>query len=255
MGIIFFGRSFNSLAVNTITVCSLLFATGAQAGTIFGSKHDLSVGTATSQVCGFCHAPHNASTQVGLSEAPLWNKRITNLNAFIPYSSPTMTETCPTRPNGISLACLSCHDGTQAQAAPGYTGPLSPNPGAFGQSAVLPQDQHSVINPGVTGGGVPIATSTAVCMRCHPGGGSYSVALTAMAGPDLRNDHPISMQYPLANANFVIPPDATRGWGDIKLYNGKVECPTCHAVHDPANAPFLRTTNSGSALCLRCHNK
>jgi predicted CXXCH cytochrome family protein len=223
-----------SRCTSVLAVCSLLLgATAVQAGTIFGSKHDLSLGN-TFQVCGYCHVPHNASTQTGLAEAPLWNRRITNLNAFTPYTSPTMTETCPTRPSGISLACLSCHDGAGAS------------------SAVTSSDQHNLINPGVSGGGMPVVNS--VCMRCHTGG-TFSVALTVMGGPDLSNDHPISMQYPMANANFVIPPDAVKGWGDVKLFNGKVECPTCHNVHDPTNAPFLRTSNSGSNLCLRCHSK
>ena len=243
-----------SRRIHTFAICWLLLgATAVQAGTIFGSKHDLSLGT-TNQVCGYCHAPHNASTQAGLAEAPLWNRRITNLDAFTPYTSPTMTETCPTRPSGISLACLGCHDGTQAQAAPGYT-PVSPpaNPGANGNSATYGGDQHNAINPGVSGGGAPPN-----CTRCHntvPADGIYSKAQIVMGGPDLRNDHPISMQYPLANTNFVAPPDAVKGWGDVKLYYGKVECPTCHNVHDPTNAPFLRTTNNGSVLCLRCHNK
>lgn len=182
-----------------------------------------------------CHTPHSASTQEGLIEAPLWNRKITNLNAFTPYSSPTMTETCATRPSGISLACLSCHDGTGAG------------------SAVTGGDQHNKIKSPTNGGG-----SDASCSKCHntvPGDGIYSKALTVMAGPDLRNDHPISMPYPTANANFWAPPDAAKGWADLKLYNGKIECPSCHAVHDPAIIPFLSTTNVGSAMCLKCHKK
>jgi predicted CXXCH cytochrome family protein len=63
------------------------------------------------------------------------------------------------------------------------------------------------------------------------------------------------MKYPTANASFKTPPDPQNGWTDIKLFAGKVECPTCHAVHDPTNTPFLRTANGGSTLCLKCHDK
>lgn len=245
-----------SRCTSVFTACLLLSgATVAQAGTIIGSKHDLGNGA---QVCGYCHAPHNASKQEGLVDAPLWNRRITNLDAFFPYASPTMTETCPTRPSGISLACLSCHDGTEAGAV--FTGPgTGDNLSANGHSAVYKNteglnDQHIPINAGKAGGGTPL-----ICAKCHDPLDMVFYAprkaLTEMAGPDLRNDHPISMQYPLANANFISPPDAAKGWGDIKLYDGKVECPTCHNVHDPTNAPFLRATNMGSALCLRCHIK
>ncbi len=240
---------------STLAVCLMLLgATATQAASIFGSKHDISVGAVgEKQVCGFCHAPHNASKQAGLSEAPLWNRRITNLDAFIPYSSPSMTQTCPTTPSGISLACLSCHDGTQADAAPGGA-----NPGANGQSAVLASGDpnnpmHNPINMGIANGGMYL--DSAQCAHCHPGGGDYSVAVTLMGGPDLRNDHPISMSYPMGNINFKPPPDAVKGWAQVKLFNGKVECPSCHNPHDPANVPFLRISNAGSALCLECHNK
>lgn len=230
-------RGLRALAVGSL----LLVAAGAQAASIVGSKHDLSV-DASVQICVHCHTPHNASTQEGLKDAPLWNRKITNLDAFTPYTSPTMTQVCPTRPSGISLACLSCHDGTGGGAVHG---------GAVG-------DQHNVINKpktGGTGGGSNI--DGAACLKCHTGtlDGIYSKALSTMAGPDLSNDHPISMPYPTANSNYNTPPDAVKGWGNARLFNGKVECASCHAVHDPGIVPFLSASNSGSALCLKCHNK
>ena len=40
------------------------------------------------------------------------------------------------------------------------------------------------------------------------------------------------------------------------LYDGKMECATCHDVHDKqGNAGLLRKTDVGSALCLTCHNR
>jgi len=224
-------RKFHALAVLSL----LCVPTWAVAG-IIGSKHDLSI-DGSYQVCVQCHTPHSASTQDGLKDAPLWNRLITNLDAFIPYASPTMTEICPTRPSGISLACLSCHDGS-------------------GGGAVVGTDQHVLVNPpkvanAPNGGGV----NGAGCLKCHLNGGGYSPKLTLMGGPDLRNDHPISMSYPAANSNYNNPPDPTKGWVDLKLFAGKVECPTCHAVHDPTNVPFLRISAGGSTLCLRCHNK
>ncbi len=224
--------------LHVLLLCVLLWpAAGAQAG-ISGSKHDLSINPSV-QLCVHCHTPHNASTQEGLDNTPLWNRKITNLDAFTPYTSSTMTEVCPSLPSGISLLCLSCHDGT-------------------GGGAVHSGDQHNPISPPKSAaGGTGSDIYGAACLKCHTGtyNGIYSKALSVMAGPDLSNDHPISMSYPVGNANFQTPPDATRGWGDVRLYAGKVECPTCHNVHDPSLAPFLRVTNSGSTLCLRCHNK
>lgn len=54
---------------------------------------------------------------------------------------------------------------------------------------------------------------------------------------------------------FNTAPDQLKGWPDLKLYNGRIECSTCHNPHDNATASFLRKTNAGSAVCYTCHNK
>lgn len=215
-----------------------LFFTGvagvACAAGVTGSKHDLSdMGSgsgASEEICVFCHTPHNASTQVG---APLWNRRITDINAFKRYSSNSMGTVTSTRPNGVSLACLSCHDAIKNQGEP---------------SAVHGLDQHSVLNP-------PADGKSARCSACHPRAGYEDQPWRT--GPDLSNDHPISMQYPTAAQDpyFNIPPNLNDGWSDIRLFKGKVECPTCHNAHDQTNTMFLRKSNASSALCLTCHNK
>lgn len=78
------------------------------------SKHNLSASgpgtvkaTTESQMCVFCHAPHNASPS-----APLWNKRAPG-STYTPYTSSTSLARAG-QPTGASLACLSCHDGTIA---------------------------------------------------------------------------------------------------------------------------------------------
>ncbi|MDZ7594918.1 MAG: cytochrome c3 family protein [Thiobacillus sp.] len=237
MGIKMISKYFRAAAT-----CILLWgATNAQAG-IVGSKHDLTMNAGV-QLCVHCHTPHNASTQEGLADGPLWNRKITNLDAFTLYASPTMTQASPHRPSGISLVCLSCHDGASSKGA----------------SAVHSGDQHYVINSPKTGGPVNTGSDAdgQACIKCHTGTyeGIYSKALSVMGGPDLRNDHPISIPYPVANSNYQTPPDAAKGWADLKLFVGRVECPSCHAVHDPSKVPFLRMNNSGSAMCLTCHNK
>ena len=69
--------------------------------------------TGTDQICVFCHTPHGANT--GVTSAPLWN-RATGSATYTVYTSGTMQATAPgnTLNGGASLACLSCHDGTQA---------------------------------------------------------------------------------------------------------------------------------------------
>ncbi|MCX7151080.1 MAG: multiheme c-type cytochrome [Proteobacteria bacterium] len=90
-----------------------LTATSVQAD-IVSTKHNLSAsgpGTVKangeSQVCIFCHAPHNSSPR-----APLWNRRDSG-STYTPYASST-AKAIAGQPTGASMTCLSCHDGTIA---------------------------------------------------------------------------------------------------------------------------------------------
>lgn len=221
-----------------VTLAGLLSVTYfAYGASVVSSKHDLSTGLnlGSTQPCVFCHTPHNASTTIS---APLWNRSVGYV-VFTPYTSTTMDTVPSNPPSGISLACLGCHDGVNAS-----------------------NDKHDLLNDPNTG--VPPDTSSYPnCQRCHPDvyGLPPSTAIHT-PGQDMSNDHPISIPYPIPaqDPQFVTPPDAQKGWGgpsqnDVKLYAGRVECSSCHNVHDPAVSPFLRKSNAASALCLTCHIK
>ena len=218
----------------------------ASAGVVFGasilgSKHDLSttgVDPYSDRVCVFCHTPHFANTTLPI-QAPLWNRFIDTNQTFTVYTSPTM-DTTPGNPNTtVSMLCLGCHDGTNGSAVVnGITG----------------STKHDLINaPGP--GGIPDTTSYPNCRRCH--GELYGDPPAFWQGTDLSDDHPIAMTYPTAAQDplFNTPPDLNAGWALVPLYAGRVECPTCHDVHDPANTPFLRMPGDGSQLCVTCHVK
>ena len=230
-------------------LCLTLPATTmAGSGTIVGSKHDLSSGT-TTEICVFCHTPHSFNNDVnrdgvndvsvtaagGPAMAPLWNRRLSTVNGmFTPYKSASMNQDCPDTPSPVSLACLSCHD-------------------EVGGGAVLPSgdnEMHTLVNEPNLGNSEP------QCTACHPSGnlpGSWW-----QIGPDVSNEHPISIDYATTyNADpwFKAPPSFQRGWSTVRLFNGRVECPSCHNAHDPTNVPFLRVSNSGSGLCYTCHDK
>ena len=118
--------------------------------------------------------------------------------------------------------------------------------------------------------GQPAGTSKA-CLSCHDGTvasdsygtitGTHLMTGTANLGTSLADDHPVSFTYDPAlatadgglisplNANFV------DGGGTIPLFAGKMECASCHEVHDNTFGKFLRVSNAGSALCLKCHVK
>jgi predicted CXXCH cytochrome family protein len=81
---------------------------------IITTKHNLSVSglgtvkaTSESEICIFCHTPHSSTPK-----SPLWNKNVTGTN-YVLYNSSTL-DAVPGQPDGSSILCLSCHDGTIA---------------------------------------------------------------------------------------------------------------------------------------------
>lgn len=216
----------------------LLFVQQVHAGSVVGSRHDLSTPD-TPQVCEFCHTPHHANINL---PSPLWNRAETT-QTFTLYGSPTMN-VAVSQPQVASRLCLSCHDGVNAST---MVNGFSVN------------TKHDLVSP--PGATRPDMTTWPNCERCHTDiytGGRRTLVL----GTDLRNDHPVSMPYPSAaqDPDFNNPPDPMNGWGgksqnNVKLYGGAVECGSCHNVHDPDIGHFLRKANSGSALCFTCHKK
>jgi predicted CXXCH cytochrome family protein len=206
-------------------MAATLIGAAAYAG-IAGSKHDIPgtwtalgfSGTApTDEICKYCHTPHNAD--MNMVSVPLWNHQ-TTAATFTVYTSSTLDAT-PGQPTGVSKACLSCHDGTVSIDS--YTGHIVNNAAT----------KLTAANPG-------------------------------FLDTDLRNDHPISFTFDAALATkdgtLFTPASATcvdtSSPCQVPLYSGQVECASCHAVHGSGAVPkFLRMSNTGSALCLKCHNK
>jgi len=228
---------------------------GVSQAAITSSKHDLrGVGGNTednTEICVYCHTPHGA--QSSFAGAPLWNKTGTAGLQFRMYgatTNDTAGSTIAGNPtdstvNAQSMACLSCHDGVSAinsvVNAPGSG--LAGSAGAdgwFGASALTIADVGA--NPDVTNIG-------------NAG---------VMGYVDMTNDHPVSIQYVEGSASLKLKTDPLTGWsgatkiGDLLRGANKdrVECGSCHDPHMGENQTFLRvTSNSGSALCLGCHNK
>jgi predicted CXXCH cytochrome family protein len=209
-------------------------ATVAFPQSIVGSRHDLSTtggianrSTNESQVCVFCHTPHQGST----STRPLWNKTLSAVTTYGTYSSTTLNAT-PTDiggSTGISNLCMSCHDGTVAV--------------------------NNLSNPSTTGTPT-MGTGTELNAQ-------FQIASTRAAnmGSSLVNDHPINFTYnaalvtadgDLATPNSTSYVDAAH---NIPLYGGQMQCGSCHNPHNNANGAFLRVSNAGSAMCRTCHTK
>lgn len=244
------------------------------ADSIVGSRHDLShfnqrgYGGSPSgpmqgftfndyrEACIYCHTPHNGSPV-----APLWNRNLPNPEGYQMYSSPNFDSTPGNAPDGISLACLSCHDGTVAVDDIR----VKPQFHDWTDSQVHYKMDYNDQDRG-----------SESCAKCHSrsGGGIGGVnaahdASVRYLTQDLRDDHPISMVYPSKrvdpqfNQPTVEKSDGGRAFDNgIQTYEGdKVQCATCHDIHNPdednseGRDPFLRVSNQGSALCLTCHEK
>jgi predicted CXXCH cytochrome family protein len=278
-------RGFAWMLAGLACAAGLMF-TGMATAQIAGTKHNL--GTTgpgpnrfggTDELCVFCHTPHGADTSAA---APLWNRVISGTTYQTYDSLGTSTLDGKTAPVGsVSIACMSCHDGTQAMNV------VINAPGSGGYNA--------------TGG--PMAGAWA---GANQTAGAISAGLITNLTTDLRNDHPIGIQYagggfnattPVTRAagvgdpDFVVPQSAILGsnrvwWVDTTAagglagsrqktdmalytrgpgaggggYTGQtqpepfVECASCHDPHS-ANPTFLRIANTGSAVCLACHVK
>ncbi len=108
-----------SIRAAVAACCVLLGAPwAAWGGSIVTSLHNLSVSgpgaikaTTESQICIFCHTPHNARSDVPY----LWNRQDPG-DPYTPYLSSTLRSSVG-QPTGASRLCLSCHDGTIALGA------------------------------------------------------------------------------------------------------------------------------------------
>ncbi|MEW8506551.1 MAG: cytochrome c3 family protein [Candidatus Thiodiazotropha sp.] len=210
-------------SIFTLAFALLFLYSASSLADITGTSHDLTTQTTlltqagNTQLCAYCHTPHSASSTN--TTTPLWNHQDTTASNYTMYSSPSMNMVIAGAPAGVSLACLSCHDGTVAA------------------DQLINYPNSANIQDGTAG----------------------IFTLGDSLGTDLSNDHPISLTYNVTqDPDFHAPDPATNTVNTLQLFgaNGdQVECGTCHSVHDNANEPFLRVSNAGSALCLSCHTK
>ncbi|VAX15489.1 Cytochrome c family protein [hydrothermal vent metagenome] len=270
------------LGALVVAVAALAFVSGPAWAGIALTKHNLgSSSTAgnnqtadTGYICVFCHTPHGSDTS---APVPLWNRVLGSQGAAYNTYASLGTSTLDSKQaaiGSVSLACLSCHDGTQAMDV------MINAPGSGGYNATGTDAGFNWTGSSVNAGGTITAGVTLI-------------------GTDLRNDHPIGTQYAGGGYTSSTPapssgndPDFnaaknttigstlvwwvdtstgttnTREKTDMILYSRpstdfagggttepSVECASCHDPHTSANPTFLRTSNVGSAVCLACHNK
>lgn len=248
---------------------------GAPAHNIKYTKHNFGTtsqfgswkATSESEICVFCHTPHNAAA----GKRFLWNK-----NGYAPTwqmytASPTLDFSRPAAPSEVSKLCMTCHDGAGAINA-------MANP----RTVIMTGEEQlgdMYLDP-LLGYGVDPCTESwckniGEAVIDTPGAG-YSAP--SSGGGVLVNDHPISFIYKnscdidstIKRTGADCSGSSIGGlplwWSsDNGLSGYKVECVTCHDPHinyvggtpggDSAYTPFLRKSNASSNLCFTCHDK
>jgi len=194
----------------------LLFTPWAGSQSIVNSVHNLSVtgpgdvkASTEPEICVFCHTPHNTRPS-----SPLWNKHDPGYTYTLYHSS--TIQAVPGQPDGASILCLSCHDGTTALGN------------------VISRTGDIEFADGITS---------------MPAG-------HANLSTDLADDHPVSFDYTtglaaadgqLKDPTAIVPP--------VVLDNGRMQCTSCHDPHRNLTNDFLRVTNRYSELCFSCHER
>ncbi|WP_227816815.1 cytochrome c3 family protein [Nitrogeniibacter aestuarii] len=237
---------FELAAVMTITLAVTLAASAEKVSDVRATKHNFSAtavgrttgqppqrdvqATGESQVCVFCHTPHGATA----GTAPLWNRTLSG-QTYTPYTSSSLdAEVLLGRvldqPAGSSKLCLSCHDGSLAI---GNVNVLSGQGGAEGSQSI------AMSGTGVGG--------------TMPDGAGETTGFTRRLGIDLRNDHPISLDYTTALA--------TRD-GEMRVVDANQQWPadgSVLGVRAPGYKPKLPLEptgigGTGQLQCATCHD-
>jgi len=153
--------------------------------------------------------------------------------------------------------CLPCHTPHNAGAA--QVAPLWDRSPSSQESYTLFDGRRGQPGP-----------ASLVCLSCHDG----STAIDSFGGMsgnvfiqdinnraqigdrgDLRGNHPIGIKYPDFDRGYRLSTQI-KAEGKVVLPRGRVECLSCHDVHNQyGGEKLLVKSNNGSALCLTCHRK
>jgi hypothetical protein len=278
-----------NLVTGTVAVMAL-GTSGLAVAAIDGSPHDLGGTNAADngEVCVYCHTPHGADTAVTES-APLWNKALPAGTAYTRYSttgSATLDGQETTEIGSVSLACLSCHDGTQARdsvinapGSGGYTAGGAVMGGGTGTTIGNPpvrnleqdlSDDHPI---GIEYGGGSCTNMTVgvgTVTPCTPDAVTGDPDFQVVKGTILNgvNQYWVDVAGGTSNSGATVTGQAdVRQKTDMILYarafggqtGPSVECGSCHDPHEgQANGndvSFLRISNVNSQVCLACHIK
>lgn len=241
------------------------------------NKHNLStsgpgpVKSATmTEICVFCHTPHNSSPTT-----PLWNQALSGIT-YTPYTSTTMVAAAGV-PTGSSKLCMSCHDGTVAIGSTmnkgqipmqGLTGGKLTGPSSLGPSladdhpiSFVPVTGAQIVNPAPSSPAKLDRTGQIQCRTCHdphqmdidPTTMKFLVASNSSSGLCLVCHN---KQYWTSNPSthmtsaktFTAAQGAHTGYTTV----GTNGCESCHKPHT-ATAAQRGLKGLEELTCAQCH--
>ncbi|MEH6627827.1 MAG: cytochrome c3 family protein [Motiliproteus sp.] len=276
-------KSILHLATTAAMVGGLAFAvSGSVVAGIADTKHNLgssqSVGTnaqhsGTAEICVFCHTPHGSATGASV---PLWNKTLPSVGSYTTYDTlgTSSLDGNVASVGSVSLACLSCHDGSQAMDtmlnAPGSGNTALGTSGwsNSGTGGIIAGTAESFPNLGVNltndhpvgieyaGGGCGAGAACSVSTSANDKD-FKDAAWKTINGKDVWWVD-VASGATLSGTVTIVGNAGTREKTDMQLYTRNsgpyVECASCHDPH-VENDTFLRVENDSSTVCLSCHVK
>ncbi|MFQ5349422.1 MAG: cytochrome c3 family protein [Thermoanaerobaculia bacterium] len=228
-------RSGRTVAPAGLVCCAVALLAGVvpalgQHDSVVSTPHNLSVSgpgeiraVSETEVCKFCHIPHNAEVPT-----PLWSRPLSRAQYATPQLQLGRGSRQPApQPDGSSRLCMSCHDGTIALGE--VVGERQPIAMAGGER----------LGPGRKGYlGTDLSGS-------HPI--SFALATAAVDPVDDSSD-----------MGFRSLLGAGRD-DDVRLdAEGKMQCTTCHDAHAdrfyvPGRVPRFWVRPTVDEVCLTCH--
>jgi predicted CXXCH cytochrome family protein len=260
------------------------------------SVHNLSISgpgdlraATESDICIFCHTPHNATT-----DGPLWNHGA-SVASYTPYSSSTLFVPVG-QPTGSSRLCLSCHDGTVAlglissRVTPiamqggvstipsGHTGYVgtdlsADHPVSFDYQAAYANSGNALLPASTLNGSVRLDHNGQMqCTSCHDPHnnqyGNFLVVDTSGDGSALCNNCHVSsggLNPPHPHSNQQVPQalqvkilqnqklSSTAARTARRAMSASLGCAVCHASHGAEGRKQLMNFSDPEKNCLTCH--
>ena len=221
-----------------VLMLSLVAGVATVWATVIGTPHDLAP-----EPCAMCHTPHS-----GTGQYPLWNRTQTGTTGYTLYNSSSFDMGAAVTPEAPTALCLVCHNGIQSELV-NYPGPCS-----------NPDSAYDIQVAGCASLGENLQDD-------HPVSFKYLGGMTGAAGEDQdMNNFPTTSNTLGSNPRQYIPSARDTSvkyflYRHADTLTNYFECATCHSVHDLATYDgkgdyqvyFLRSDNTGSAMCIDCH--